>query len=68
MEIKVNISQTKEKRIIKLKKDSTIKSLLNKMNLKPDTLIVMTDNRPIPIDDILYDGQELTILHVASGG
>ena len=68
MEIKVNISQSKEKRIINIKKGSTIESLLNKMKLRQDTLIVISDNRPIPVNDILCDGQELTILHVASGG
>ncbi len=36
--------------------------------MKPDTLIVMKDNSPIPIDDRLNDGDKLTIILVSSGG
>jgi sulfur carrier protein ThiS len=39
-----------------------------KETIKPDTLIVMSDNKPIPVDDVLNEGQELTIIQVASGG
>ena len=36
--------------------------------MKPDTLIVMNNKSPIPIDTELNGGEELTIIQVASGG
>ncbi len=68
MEIKAKISRTKETRKINVETGSTVEYLLNKIKLKPDTIIVMSNNKPIPIDDILNDDQELTIIQVASGG
>ena len=68
MEIKAKISKTKGTRKINLEKGSTVEHLLKKIKLKPDTLIVISDNKPIPIDDILKNNQELTIIQVASGG
>ena len=68
MEIKAKISRTKETRKINVETGSTVEYLLKKIKLKPNTLIVMSDNKPIPIDDILYDNQEITIIQVASGG
>ena len=68
MEIKAKISKTKETRKINIEAGSTVEYLLKKIKLKPDTLIVMSDNKPIPIDDVLNDDQELTIIQVASGG
>jgi sulfur carrier protein ThiS len=53
VEIKAKISRTKETR---------------KINVETDTLVVMSDNKPIPVDDVLNEGQELTIIQVASGG
>jgi len=68
VEIKAKISRTKETRKINVETGSTVEYLLNKIKLKPDTIIVMSNNKPIPIDDILNDDQELTIIQVASGG
>ena len=42
--------------------------LLKKINLKPDNIIILRGNTPVPVDDILTDEQELTIIQVASGG
>ncbi len=68
MEIKAKISRTKETRKINIEPGSTVEYLLKKIKLKPDTLIVMSDSKPIPVDDVLNEGQELTIIQVASGG
>ena len=68
MKIKVKLSRNNKTNIVDLKKESTIEDLLKKINLKPDTLIVIKKSKPVPIDDMLYDGQELTILQVSSGG
>jgi len=53
---------------IELKSGSKILDLLKKINLNPDNLIVLKNNNPIPVDDILNEDQELNILKVASGG
>ena len=66
--IRVNISRSDNIKEIQVKKDSTILDLLNKLDLKPDTVIVMRDNIPIPIDEILNSDQELSIIQVSSGG
>ena len=66
--IRVNISRSDNIKEIRVKKDSTILDLLNKLDLKPDTIIVMRDNIPIPIDGILNSDQELSIIQVSSGG
>jgi sulfur carrier protein ThiS len=59
---------SKTNKEIEMQKGSTIIELLKKMQLKPDTLIVLRDNKPIPIDDMLENDQELQIIQVASGG
>ena len=66
--IRVNISRSENIKEIIVKKDSTILDLLNKLDLKPDTVIVMRDNIPIPIDETLKKDQELSIIQVSSGG
>jgi len=68
VKITVKISRTNEIKTIDLDKESTVQDVLIKINLKPDTLIVMNKNKPIPIDDEIKDKQELTILQVSSGG
>jgi len=53
---------------IEIQTGSTVNDVLKKINLKPDTVIVMDKDKPIPIDDVVVDGQDLTILQVSSGG
>lgn len=68
MKIKVNISRTKETKSLELDIGTTVQGALKKLNLKPDTIVVMNKNKPIPIDDELRDGEELVIIQVSSGG
>ena len=68
MKIKVKISRTNETKEIDLDNGTTVQDLLKKINLKPDTIIVLNNNKPIPIDNELKNGEELTILLVSSGG
>ena len=53
---------------IDIKSGSKMYDLLKKINLKPDNIIILRGNTPVPVDDILTDEQELTIIQVASGG
>lgn len=68
MNIRVKISRTQDIKNIKLGSDALVEDVLKKINLKPDTVIVTLNNKPIPIDHDLKDGDELIIIQVASGG
>jgi len=68
VKITVKLSRIKETKEIHLETGSTVNDLLREMNLKPDTLIVMSNNTPIPVDNALKDGQEVAIIQVSSGG
>ena len=68
MEITVKLSRTKEIKKINLQKEPIVLDMLKKINMKPDTVIVLSENKPISVDEELKDGQKLTILQVSSGG
>ena len=68
MIIRINLSRNNETKDIEVQTGSTVNDVLKKINLKPDTVIVMDKDKPIPIDDVVVDGQDLTILQVSSGG
>ena len=42
--------------------------LLKKIDLKPDNIIILRGNTPVPVDDVITEEQDLTIIQVASGG
>ena len=60
--------KTGETKKIILEKGPKVRDLLEKIKIKPDTIIVMSDNTPIPVDDTLTENQEILIIQVASGG
>jgi sulfur carrier protein ThiS len=66
--ITVKISRTKETKKIDLEKGSTVEQVLKKINLKPDSVLVIRNNKPIPFDEELNYNQELDIIQVSSGG
>ena len=68
MKVKVKLLRTGETKEIEILEGSLVKDLLAKINIKPDTSIVMIEERPVPIDELLTNGKELTIIQVSSGG
>ena len=66
MKISVKLSREKVIKEIDLKDGSTVMELLKKLNLKPDTLIVLNNDLPIPIDEVLKDKQYLSIIMVSN--
>ena len=68
MKIKVKIVPRNVKQEVEVKDGSTAADLLRIMKLRPDGFIVLRNNTPIPIDEVVNEGQELTLLQVASGG
>jgi sulfur carrier protein ThiS len=53
---------------VNLERGATVTDLLRMLHRRPDSVIVLKNKTPVPIDDIVPDGQELSILQVASGG
>lgn len=68
MKINVKMTKTGETKKIVLEKGSTVGDLLKKIKVKPDTIIVISKDKPIPVDDVLNEDQEILIIKVASGG
>jgi len=68
VEIIVKLLRTKEIKKINLQKEPIVLDALKKINLKPDMVVVLNENKPISVDEELKDGQKLTILQVSSGG
>jgi len=68
VKITVSIEPAKNKKQVEVPKGSKVLDIIQKINLKPDAVIVLLDNIPIPVDEILNDEQKLNIIQVASGG
>ena len=68
MKITVKLLRTNDIKIVDIKNHATVIDLLRKIDIKPDTVIVTTDDQPVPIDEKLEDKQEITIIQVSSGG
>jgi sulfur carrier protein ThiS len=66
--IRVKLSRTDKIKEIKVKPGLTVEYILKKINFKPDTVVVLNNNKPVPIDDKLYKDCELMIIQVSSGG
>ena len=53
---------------VTIDKQGSLYEMLQKLNLKPDNIIILRGNTPVPVDDVLTEEQDLTIIQVASGG
>ena len=68
MKIKVKLIPQNTYQEIDIKKGSTVIDLLRLIHRKPDSVIVLKNKTPLPVDDVIPDNQELSIIQVASGG
>ncbi len=68
MKIRVKLIPQNTTQEIEIRKGSTIIDLLRMIHRRPDSVIVLNNKTPLPIDDIIPDDQELSIIQVASGG
>ena len=68
MKIKVKLIPQNSSQEVTLKKGSTVTDLLRTIHRRPDGVIVLKNKIPLPVDDVLNDDQELSIVQVASGG
>ena len=55
VEITVKLSRNSEIRKIKINKESIVEHVLKKIDIKPDTVIVMSKGKPVPIDDKIFN-------------
>jgi sulfur carrier protein ThiS len=68
MKIRVKLIPQNTSQIIDIKKGSTVIDLLRTIHRRPDSVIVLKNKTPLPVDDVILDDQELSIVQVASGG
>ena len=68
VKIKVKILPDNSTKEVDIKPGSKVYDVLKEMQIKPDTVIVVRNDTPIPVDDIVDKDQKLKIIQVASGG
>jgi sulfur carrier protein ThiS len=68
MKIRVKLIPQNTIQEIDIKKGSTVIDLLRIIHRRPDSVIVLKNKTPLPVDDVIPDDQELSIIQVASGG
>ncbi len=68
MKITVQFIPSKETKEVELEEGATGMSLVESLDLTPDSIILARFQRPIPIDEPLTDGEILTLISVVSGG
>jgi sulfur carrier protein ThiS len=66
--VTVQFIPSKETKEVELKEGATGLSLVEHLDLTPDSLILARSDKPIPIDDELKDGENVTLISVVSGG
>ncbi len=52
---------------VAVEEDSTYLDLLNIFNINPETVLILKNGKPVPIDDRV-EGGEIKVLRVISGG
>ncbi len=68
LKIHVNILPNNISKEIVIENGLKMYDLLKKIDLKPDNIIILRGNTPVPVDDVITEEQDLTIIQVASGG
>jgi sulfur carrier protein ThiS len=68
MKITVKSGTSYDRMILHFKDSVKVQTILEKLNFNPDAVIVMKDNRPIPITSELKNNEDLLIITVKSGG
>jgi sulfur carrier protein ThiS len=68
VKIKITLSRSNETKTVTLEHGNNASDLLKKLDIKPDSAIIMINNTPIPVDSDLKDGQHLTLMEISSSG
>jgi len=68
MKVNVFFDRENKEKTIELDENSSVKDLLNKMNINPVTVIVSRDNTIILEDEKINDQDKIKLISVISGG
>ena len=68
MQISVTILPEKTQKNLEVTDGTLIIDMLKSLKLSPDALIILRNNKPIPVDEEIQKNDQLSILKVASGG
>jgi len=68
MKVTVHFIPSEEAREVELENGATGMTLVDLLNLTPDSHILARSEKPIPIDEELKDGETVTLISVVSGG
>jgi len=69
MKVKIRLLPSQKKaRTIDIKKGSKVIDAILEMDLHPDAWIPVRGDAPVPLDEILREGDELKLIAVVSGG
>jgi len=73
MKVKVTLPRniTSEAKVVKERKmsdGSTILDLVRVLGVRPDEVLVIIGNGPVPLDRVLQDGDQVELLSIVSGG
>jgi sulfur carrier protein ThiS len=66
--MKINVIYEGQKQLLELDELATAYTLVEKLNIPPDSVIVISNGVVTPIDSKLYDGDIIQLIKVASGG
>ena len=68
MEITTFIERSKEQKVVILGEKLTVKDLLTKLAINPETVLVVKTGNVILPDNFLKDKDEIRLISVVSGG
>ncbi len=52
---------------VEVEKGMRYHDLLKRLGINPETVVVVKDGKPVPVDDFVEEG-EITVMRVISGG
>jgi sulfur carrier protein ThiS len=69
MKVKIHIlPREKDAKVLVLPEGATVETVVRKLGLYPDAWIAVRGDTPVPLDDVLREGDEVKLIAVVSGG
>ncbi len=57
----------KDREEVEIEKGKRYSDLLNLLGINPETVVIVKDGKPVPVDDFVEEG-EIVVMRVISGG
>ncbi|MCX6650878.1 MAG: hypothetical protein NT131_04380 [Methanomassiliicoccales archaeon] len=67
-EIELTVEIGRKESVMQLPEGCTVEAMLDSLGLYPDAHIVVRGKTPVPLDALVFPGDRLRIIKVASGG